>query len=74
MHDAVIAEKRGTPGVAVVTDAFVSGAIVMERALGVPDPRWVVIDHPIASATDAELELKARAAIEQSAVLLGLQP
>lgn len=63
-------EKAGTPSVGIMTTAFVDGAELMARALGVSGYPFVVIDHPISSATDAELEARARATIEQAAALL----
>ena len=60
----------GTPAVGIMTSAFVDGAELMATALGVPGYRFAVIDHPISSATDAELEAKARAALEQARRLL----
>jgi hypothetical protein len=70
LHDAVSAERVGTPAVGVMTSAFVSGAELMAAALGVTGYRFAVIEHPIASATDAELEAKARATIDQATRLL----
>ena len=60
----------GTPSVGVMTSAFVDGAELMATALGVGGYRFAVIGHPISSATDAELEDKARHALEQARVLL----
>jgi hypothetical protein len=60
----------GTPAVAVMTSAFVDGAALMAAALGVPGYAFAVISHPISSASDAELEIKARAALEQARPLL----
>ncbi len=72
MHDAISAERVGTPGIGIMTDAFVSGAELMASALGLAGYPFVVIDHPVASATDAQLEARARATLAQSATLLGL--
>ena len=55
-----------------MTSAFVSGARLMAGALGMADYPFAVIEHPIASATDAELEAKARDALQQAAAMLGL--
>jgi hypothetical protein len=60
----------GTPAVAVMTSAFVDGAALMATALGVPGYAFAVISHPISSANDAELEIKARAVLEQARPLL----
>jgi hypothetical protein len=66
----VSGERVGTPSVGVMTTAFVDGAELMAAALGVRGYPFAVISHPISSATDAELEAKARATIEQAHRLL----
>jgi hypothetical protein len=53
-----------------MTSAFVDGAELMASTLGVAGYPFVVIDHPIASATDAQLEEKARSTIDQAVRLL----
>ena len=63
-------ERLGTPAVGVMTSAFVDGADLMAQALGIPGYRYVVISHPISSATEAELEAKARDTLEQARALL----
>ena len=60
------------PAVAVMTTRFVSAAELMSRVLGMPDYRFAVIDHPLSSATDAELAAMAEATIEQARTLLRL--
>jgi hypothetical protein len=70
LHDAISAERVGTPAVGVMTSAFVDGAALMASTLGVAGYPFAVIDHPIASATDAQLEDKARSTIEQAVRLL----
>ena len=67
-------ERAGTPAVGVMTSAFVDGGELMAAALGVPGYRFAVIGHPISSASDTELEAKARAALEQARDLLAPQP
>lgn len=64
------AERLGTPAVGVMTAAFADGATLMASALGVAGYPFVVIGHPISSATDVELEAKARAALDQARALL----
>ena len=53
-----------------MTDAFTGGAELMAAALGVAGYPFAIITHPIASATDAQLEDKARRTIEQARRLL----
>jgi len=66
----VSGERAGTPAVGVMTSAFVDGAALMATALGVPGYPFAIISHPISSATDEELEAKARDALEQAHRLL----
>jgi hypothetical protein len=70
LHDAVSGERVGTPSVGVMTSAFVDGAALMATALGLRGYQFAVVSHPISSASDAELESKARAALEQARHLL----
>jgi hypothetical protein len=53
-----------------MTTRFVTAAELMCRVLGMPDYKFVVIDHPISSATDAHLAACARATLQQARRLL----
>ena len=53
-----------------MTSAFVDGAELMASALGVTGYQFAIIEHPIATASDTELEAKARATIDQATHLL----
>jgi len=53
-----------------MTSRFVTAAELMCRVLGMPDYTFVVIDHPISSASDAQLANSARATLEQARRLL----
>ena len=55
---------------AVMTERFVSAAELMARVLGMPGYPFVVISHPVSSATDDDLRAKARATIEEVQRLL----
>jgi hypothetical protein len=59
LHDALSAERRGIPAVAIMTDRFVVTAREMAALQGLPEYPFVVIDHPIAGNPDAELRDKA---------------
>ena len=61
------------PAVGVMTARFVSAAELMCRVLGMPGYKFVVIGHPISSASDEQLAEYARTTIEQARPLL-LQP
>ena len=70
MHDALAAETRGIPAVAVMTDRFEPTARAVAEVNGIPDYPYVVIAHPIANNGDAELRAKAEAVIDRVVALL----
>ena len=53
-----------------MTTRFASAAEMMGRVLGMPGYPFPVIEHPVSSATDEELKMRARAALEQGCKLL----
>jgi predicted dienelactone hydrolase len=57
-----------------MTERFSSAAEMMSSVLGMPGYAFAVIDHPVSSATDAELARKARTAIEQGLKMLVKEP
>jgi hypothetical protein len=56
-----------------MTTRFVSAAETMGKVLGMPGYEFATIDHPVSSASDADLAVRARAAIEQGCRLLTQQ-
>ena len=66
MHDLVDYENRGVPSVMVATSEFVHAAQTQAKALGMPDlaERSVFVSHPVQDATDEEMRIKARDAID----------
>ena len=70
MHDAIAAETRGIPAVAVMTDRFEQSAKAMAAVNGIPDYPFVMLQHPIANDSDSDLAAKAEAAVEQIVALL----
>jgi hypothetical protein len=55
-----------------MTSGFVDAAEIMARACGLPGYRFVVIEHPVASATDDQLWERAVVAVEGGVeILLG---
>ncbi len=63
-------ERAGVPAVGVMTSAFVDGAELMAHACGAPDYRFAVIEHPISSATDADLLERAGEIVRQAEELV----
>ena len=64
MHDAIELEARGVPTAVIVTSEFVREAKVQRDALGMPDLAPVVIDHPLSTLSDAEIDARAAQAAE----------
>ena len=60
------------PSAGIMTTQFVSAAELMANVLGLPGYPFVVIDHPISSATLDELADRARLAADEVAALLTL--
>lgn len=57
----------------VMTSNFVSAAELMAKVLGMPNYNFAIIDHPVSSASDQELEARALQtimAIEEQILLL----
>jgi len=50
-----------------VTSEFLHEAEVQRAALGMPDLNPVVIDHPLSTISDAEIDARAAQAAEQAA-------
>jgi hypothetical protein len=65
LHDSIWFEINGKPTAVIATDVFVDAAEVQSKALGLPEAPRIFVPHPIQDATDAEIEAKADAIIDQ---------
>ena len=65
MHDTVWFEIQGKPAVSLASTEFKEAAQVQADALGMSDARCVFVAHPIQDATDAEMQAKAEAVVDQ---------
>jgi hypothetical protein len=74
MHDALAAERRGIPAVAIMTDRFQPTARAVAEVNGAPEYPYVVIEHPIANNSDEALRAKAEAALGRIVALLTQRP
>jgi len=63
-------EERGLPSAAVMTTAFVDAAELMGRVLGADGYPFVVIEHPVASASADQLRDRGRRTADRCAELL----
>jgi hypothetical protein len=57
--DAIILEKSGVPAIPVVTDAFDTTAKEMAELWGVPEFRFVMIPHPLATLSPQDIDRRA---------------
>lgn len=53
-------ERLGLPSVSIMTEKFASAAELMSAVLGAPDYPFIVIEHPISSASREALVLRAQ--------------
>jgi hypothetical protein len=68
MHDGIILEAAGRPTAVIVTTEFVHEAEMQRAALGMVDLIPVVIDHPLSTLTEDELNGRAESAAKQAAM------
>ena len=59
IRDAISLETRGIPSAAIITTEFVRETELTRRAIGMEGLIPVVIDHPVSSITQAEVEARA---------------
>jgi hypothetical protein len=65
MHDGVTLEALEIPTAVVVTAEFLHEAQVQCAALGMDALQPVVIEHPLSTLSDAEIDARAAAAVRQ---------
>ena len=70
MLDGILLEKRGVPSASIVTDVFEVTGRAMAEQWGVPYYKFLVMPHPIANLTDAQLDQRARELAPQVVKLL----
>jgi len=58
--DGILLERKGVPSASIVTDVFEVTGRAMARQWGVPTYRFLIMPHPIANLTEAELDQRAR--------------
>ncbi|PYO21174.1 MAG: hypothetical protein DMD88_09745 [Candidatus Rokuibacteriota bacterium] len=60
MLDGILLEKNAVPSAAIVTDVFEVTGRAMAKQWGVPTYRFLLMPHPIANLSEAELDQRAR--------------
>ena len=66
----MILEKAGIPAIPITTDAFEPAAREMADLWGVPDFRFVMMQHPLANLTPADIDARADALLQKVLALL----
>ncbi len=70
MLDSIVFEQHGVPSASIVTHVFKSTGKAMARTWGVPDFRFLMMPHPIANLSPAELDERAAAITPEVVKLL----
>jgi hypothetical protein len=65
MHDSVMLEAKGRPTAVILTTEFVLEGRTQRDALGMSGLEAVVINHPLSSLTEAEIEQRIEQALPQ---------
>ena len=60
MLDGILLEKNAVPAASIVTDVFEATGRAMAERWGVPTYRFLMMPHPIANLSEAELDQRAR--------------
>jgi hypothetical protein len=70
VHDGIIFEQYGKRAVVLCTHPFEVTAKNITRMLGMPNYPFVMVDHPIGSATPDGIAARAQVAYEQALPIL----
>lgn len=70
MHDGITFEQLGKRAVVLCTEPFEVTSKNIARMLGIPDYPFVILNHPLGSLTEDEINERAAAACEQAIKIL----
>jgi hypothetical protein len=68
--DGILLEKHGVPSASIVTDVFEVTGRAMAEQWGQPYYKFLIMPHPIANLTEAELDQRAREMVPEVVKLL----
>ena len=63
-------EQHGVPSASIITHVFTATGKAMARTWGLSEFRFLVMPHPIANLTEAELDQRAKAITPEVVQLL----
>lgn len=70
MLDSIVFERQGIPSASIITDVFKVTGRAMAKTWGLPDFKFVAMQHPIANLNDKELDQRAAAIVPEVVKLL----
>jgi len=70
LHDGIIYEQFGKPAVVLCTTPFEVTAKNIARMMGLPDYPFALLQHPLGSCNDSQLEARAADAHRQARDIL----
>ena len=76
MLDSIVFEQQGIPSASIITEVFKVTGKAMATTWGLPDFKFLMMPHPIANLTPAQLDQRAEAILPEVVRLLleGQQP
>ena len=70
MLDSILLQQHGVPSAPVVTTVFEGSVRALAKAHGYEEFPAIVIKHPVAYVSEAELEERAREVVRQAIMVL----
>ncbi|MEC7107403.1 MAG: hypothetical protein VXY02_02480 [Pseudomonadota bacterium] len=70
MHDGITYEQFGKPAVVLCTTPFAVTAQNIARVMGLPDYRFALLQHPLGSCSEQQIDTRAADAYEQARAIL----
>ena len=74
IRDAIALERLGIPSAAIITTEFVRETELTRTAIGMKGLVPVVIDHPVSSITQAEVEVRVAQVKTQAQAVWTVRP
>jgi hypothetical protein len=68
--DGIVLEKARVPAASIVTDVFEATGRAMAVQWGLPHYKFLMMPHPIANLTEAQLDQRAREILPEVVKLL----
>lgn len=65
MHDGIFFENAGIPSAVFATTEFSNAALAQAKALGLPQFRVILVEHPIQPLTPEEVHDRADAVFDR---------